>query len=328
MNHLINPAKFGQISSVFANTTTEDDLGAGVTVGYGVIGYKGKVWSTRYQGVETPLMREDGDGPRGSIEVVIIKASSFIAKRYYANGFTDDAKLAPDCQSVDGVKPDASVINKQSATCANCPQNAWGARITESGKAGKACSDSKRIAVIPAEDLANELLGGPMLLNVPAASLKDLKSFGDKLSALGYPYYAVATRIGFDPSQAYPKFTFGAIRALDDAEAREILRLRDDPRVARIISEPSENARPELPAPPAAESMFEQPPTGTARMTNNGGATMEASPPVSAEPIKRSPKAQPKETKAAPPPATPTPEVIEAAAAPADFDDMLDGLLK
>lgn len=316
MNQIINPNKFGQISSVFANTKTEDDLGSGVVTGYGVIGYKGKVWSTRYQGVETPLMRDDGDGPRGSIEVVIIKASSFISKRYYASGFTDDAKLAPDCQSVDGVKPDAAVINKQSATCATCPMNAWGSRVTDAGKQGKACSDSKRVAVIPSNDLANDLLGGPMLLNIPAASLKDLKSFGDKLSALGYPYYAVATRIGFDPAQAYPKFTFGAIRALDDAEAREILRLRDDPRVARIISEPSENARPELPAPPAAESMFEQPPAPKAEPVHHEAAQPKAAPKKAA-------------AKAAAPPATPTPEVIEAAAAaPADFDDLLDGLLK
>lgn len=324
MNQMINASSFGTLSPVFATAKKDgDDLGAGVVTGYGVIGYKGKVWSTRYQGVETPLMRDDGDGPRGSIEVVIIKASSFIAKRYYANGFTDDAKLAPDCQSVDGVRPDASVINKQSSTCAACPMNAWGSRVTEAGKQGKACSDSKRVAVIPLNDLANELLGGPMLLNVPAASLKDLKSYGDKLSSLGYPYYAVGTRIAFDPSQAYPKFVFGAIRPLDDAEAREILRLRDDPRVARIISEAQDGAHQELPA-PAMESVFEQPPQGTARTTANGGATMEKSPPTSSEPIKRA--AKPAAAKAAKP--APTPEVSEAAPAPADFDDMLDGLLK
>lgn len=313
MNQLINPSKFGPLSSVFSGAQVQDDLGAGVVTGYGVIGYKGKVWSTRYQGVETPLMRDDGDGPRGSIEVVIIKASSFIAKRYYANGFTDDAKLAPDCQSVDGVKPDASVINKQSATCAACPQNAWGARITESGKAGKACSDSKRVAVVPMNDIANELLGGPMLLNVPAASLKDLKGYGEKLAALGYPYFAVATRIAFDPSQAYPKFTFGAIRPLDDAEAREILRLRDDPRVARIISEASEGTAPAV-APPT-ESVFEQPPA--AKAPEPAPAPAPAAAPKAAAPKKAAPKAAPV-----------TPEVEETSAAPADFDDMLDGLLK
>lgn len=323
MNQLINPSQFGQISSVFQQVKAEDDLGAGVITGYGTIGYKGKVWSTRYQGVETPLMRDDGDGPRGSIEVVIIKASSFIAKRYYANGFTDDAKLAPDCQSVDGVKPDPSVINKQSSTCAACPMNAWGSRVTDAGKQGKACSDSKRVAVIPLNDLANELLGGPMLLNIPAASLKDLKGYGDKLSSLSYPYYAVGTRISFDPSQAYPKFAFSAMRPLDDAEAREILRLRDDPRVARIISEPSDAGHQELPPPVTAESVFEQPPQGTARTTQNGGATTAASPKTSSEPIKRAPKAA-----AAKPAPAPTPEVTETAAAPADFDDMLDGLLK
>lgn len=312
MNQIINPSKFGQISSVFASTPKgDDDLGAGIASSFGSIGYKGKVWSTRYQGVETPLMRDDGDGPRGSIEVIIIKGSRFISKRYYANGFQDDAKLAPDCQSADGIKPDAGVVNKQCTTCAACPQNAWGARITESGKAGKACSDSRRLAVVPMNDIANELLGGPMLLNVPAASLKDLKSYDEKLQAITFRYYAVATRIGFDPAEAYPKFTFGAIRPLDDAEAREVLRLRDDPRVARILSETADAGQQELPAPVAtAASIFEQPPEP------------KAAAPVAAA----APKAAPK--KAAPKAAPVTPEVEESQAAPADFDDMLDGLLK
>lgn len=318
MNELINPSKFGSMSTVFASKAQSDDLGAGISGGFGTIGYKGKVWSTRYQGVETPLMRADGDGPRGSIEVILVKASPFISKTFYASGFNEDAKLAPDCQSADGIRPDASVVNKQCTTCAACPQNAWGARISESGKPGKACSDSRRVAVVPMEDIGNELLGGPMLLKVPAASLKDLKGYGDKLKALGYHYFAVATRIAFDPAQAYPKFTFGAIRPLDDAEAREVLRLQDDPRVARILNETAEHTA-ELPAPAApVESIFEQPPAPKAAAP----ASAPAAAPKAAAP-KKAPAPKP-----APTPTMVTPEVEETAAAPADFDDMLDGLLK
>lgn len=239
--NLTLPKGFGAPSKVFGSVDQDnDELGAGIASSYGVIGYRGKVWSTKYQGKETPLMRDDGDGPRGSIEVVIVKAAAAISKIFYANGYQDGANAAPDCWSSDGVKPDASAQNKQHPTCAGCPRNAWGSRITESGRQGKQCADSRRIAVVPANDLANEMFGGPMLMRIPAASLKDLKAYGELLKGYGYQYYAVATRISFDPKEAYPKFVFSAIQPLDDAQAMKVLELRNDKRVAQLLNEATE----------------------------------------------------------------------------------------
>lgn len=232
------PKGFGAVSSVFGGSQAKnDELGAGVNSSYGVMGYKGKVWSTRFGGQDTPLMREDGDGPRGSIEVVLLKSSPAISKIFYRNGYVDGSNAAPDCWSANGVTPDASVQNKCNATCADCPMNAWGSRISESGKPGKACSDSRRVAIVPVNDIENELFGGPMLLRIPAASLKDLKAYGDLLDSYQYPYYAVATRISFDPKEAYPKFVFSAIRPLTDEEALKVKELRDDKRTKTVLSE-------------------------------------------------------------------------------------------
>ena len=58
------PKGFGAVSSVFRGQAGNDELGAGIASSYGVIGYRGKVWSTKYQGKETQLMRDDGDGAR------------------------------------------------------------------------------------------------------------------------------------------------------------------------------------------------------------------------------------------------------------------------
>ena len=255
------PKGFGAVSSVFGGqAATNDELGAGVASSYGVMGYKGKVWSTRFGGVDTPLMREDGDGARGSIEVVIVKAAAPISKIFYKGGYVEGSTAAPDCWSASGMAPDGSVQNKVHTTCADCPMNAWGSRVTEAGKQGKACADSRRIAVVPVADIDNELFGGPMLLRVPAASLKDLKAYGDLLNSYQYPYYAVATRISFDPKEAYPKFVFTAIRPLDDAEGRKIMALRDDKRVATVLNESSDQ-RVAAAAPAAASvpsSPFEQ----------------------------------------------------------------------
>lgn len=342
------PKGFGAVSSVFGGAAaTNDELGAGVASSYGVMGYKGKVWSTRYQGVETPLMREDGDGARGSIEVVIVKAAAPISKIYYKGGYTEGSTAAPDCWSANGQTPDGSVQNKVHATCADCPMNAWGSRVTEAGKQGKACADSRRIAVVPVADIDNELFGGPMLLRVPAASLKDLKAYGDLLNNYQYPYYAVATRISFDPKEAYPKFVFSAIRPLNDGEARKIMALRDDKRVSTVLNETADQrvsaAAPATASVPA--SPFETP-AEAPKLSEQAKATAPAVDPEAeakkAAAAERKRKAAEAAAEAARLAALAAAEdededaIIDAAGAtmttpegnaPASFDDMLDKIL-
>lgn len=314
MNAIV-PQQFGALSTKFAGQPREDDLSAGIQAGFGIVGYKGKVWSIRYRGQETPLMRPDGDGPRNSIEAVILKASGHVSKIWYENGYVEGSNAAPDCFSTNGVTPDGASKKRQSNSCASCPMNQWGARITPQGKQGKACSDSKRLAVVPLDDFQNAAFGGPLLLRVPAASLRDLAGFDDKMKALGYPYYSIGVRISFDTAEAYPKFVFGAIRPLTDAEADTVIAMRNGRQVATILAEGSEmSAAPTVPAP--AASVFEQPP-----------ATPVAAPVVAA------PVAPVAPVVAAPAPVTVAPVAPVApapAAAPtmnADFEAQLDAAL-
>jgi hypothetical protein len=238
-NELALSQGFGAVSSLFGGNKAgvNDELGAGVNSSYGIVGIKGKVWSIRFAGEEKQLMRDDGDGPRNSVEVVLLKASPAISKIFYKNGYVDGANAAPDCWSADGIKPDSSVQAKCHSTCADCPMNAWGSRVTDAGKQGKQCADSRRVAVVPSEDMDNDLFGGPMLLRIPAASLKDLKAYGDLLSSYQYPYYGAVTRIAFDSKEAFPKLVFNAVRPLTDAEAAKVLKLREDKRVSVVLSE-------------------------------------------------------------------------------------------
>jgi len=236
MNQII-PASFGAVSNKFASTPVADDLSSGIQSSFGLIGYKGKVWSVRYRGDETPLMREDGDGPRNSIEVVILQAAKTVSKIWYKDGYVEGSNAAPDCFSNNGVVPEVSSKLKQCETCAACPMNQWGSRITPAGKQGKACSDSKRLAVVPEQDMLNEAHGGPMLLRVPAASLQDIAMYGQKMQQMGFPYYAVVTKISFDPNEAFPKFIFTGVRPLNDAEADVVLAHREGHQVERILSE-------------------------------------------------------------------------------------------
>lgn len=178
MSNQLIPQNFGAVASRFQNVQVEDDLSSGIQSSFGIIGYKGKVWSIRYRGDETQLMREDGDGPKSSIEVVILKASKHVSKIWYEHGYVEGSSAAPDCFSNNGVTPEPTAAKPQCSTCAMCPHNQWGSRITPAGKAGKACADSKRVAVTPAGDIANDVYGGPMLLRIPAASLQDLAMYG------------------------------------------------------------------------------------------------------------------------------------------------------
>lgn len=259
MNAIV-PQNFGPLSTKFASVPKEDDLSAGVQQGFGILGYKGKVWSLRYRGNDTPLMREDGDGPRNSVELVILKASQHVSKIWYEHGYQEGSSAAPDCFSTNGTTPDMGSKKKQANVCAACPRNAWGSRITPEGKQGKECSDSKRLAVVPLGDIKNEIYGGALLLRVPAASLREVAGYGEKMQALGYPYYAIGTRIAFDAGEAYPKFVFNAIRPLTDAEAVAVIEMRESPAVARLLAEGSENASQAPVTPAAVASAFEQPP--------------------------------------------------------------------
>ena len=104
MSNITIPNKFGAVSTVFANANINNDLAAGVVSGFGIISYRGKVWRTKYRGEERDLMREDGDGPRSSIEVVILKASSNLAKIFYESGYVEGSTAQPDCWSSNGLK--------------------------------------------------------------------------------------------------------------------------------------------------------------------------------------------------------------------------------
>lgn len=257
MSSNIIPFPSGQLSSIFAGQNYQDELSTGIAGGFGHIGYKGKVWAIRYRGREFPLMRDDGDGPRNSIEVVILKSSTVISKIFYAQQFADGSTERPDCYSLNGVAPELDSRARQNDICATCRHNMWGSQITPSGKQGKACKDAKRIAVVPLGDIKNEAFGGALLLRIPPTSLAAAAQYGQTMQKMGYPLVGIGTRISFDPGEAYPKFMFQAVRPLTDLEAQFALEMRNDPQVDRILAESEHTAVPGSQYPGA---VFEQPP--------------------------------------------------------------------
>lgn len=212
-----------------------DDLSAGVSGSFAVVSFKGSKFRVKYQGEETMVLNADGD-PAASLEAVLVKANGHLTKNYYKVGYTEGATEKPDCFSLDGVRPDREAPLPQASTCAMCPQNVFGSRMTPAGKKAKACQDNRRVAVVPLNDMRNEIYGGPMLLRIPAGSLGDLAQMGKELKARGFPYNAVAVKIAFDHNVAYPKLTFRPLRPLTEEEATAVAEHLSDDKLDRILS--------------------------------------------------------------------------------------------
>ena len=142
------------------------------------------------------------------LNVVVVGANPRLSKTYYAKQWDpNDEATGPDCFSLDGIGPDASVSKPENHTCAGCPKNAWGSKISATGQEVKACSDQKRLAIVAAEDPE-----GPVyLLQVTPAALKGLNQYQKELSVRGIPPEVVKTTLSFDTSASFPKlqFSFG-----------------------------------------------------------------------------------------------------------------------
>ena len=202
--------------------------------GYPTVSIKGKVFTLK-RGDEKTLITNADDEPARSLEVVILKAGPAgdkLAKVFYKSGYTEGSDAKPLCYSNDGVAPSINATEPQCKTCSACPQNVWGSHVSEDGKKGKACSDSKRLAIAPAGQIND-----PMLMRVPAASLKALTAFGQQLAKRGVPYQAVVAKIGFDYSVAHPALTFKPVGFVDEGTLGEIKEMMESDLVKRISGE-------------------------------------------------------------------------------------------
>jgi hypothetical protein len=149
----------------------------------------------------------------GGFPVISIKGKVFHIQR----GDEKGSVAKPTCYSNDGLSPAADAENPQAKKCAVCPHNQWGSRITDNGGKGKACGDSMRLAISPPDQIND-----PMLIRVPAASLKTLGQYGAQLAKRGVEPNHVLTKIGFDYNVAHPALTFKAMRFVEADELAQV----------------------------------------------------------------------------------------------------------
>lgn len=234
-----------ELMSQFAAFSGADDLNAGVSSGFPVMSIRGAKWRIAQGGEETPICMPGTKDLAPFVNVVIMRANPALSKTYYEGAFVEGSDAPPACSSNDGIAPLPDSPKKQCDSCAACPQNVWGSKISPSGTKIKACADVRRLAVLPADDLGFS----PILLRVPGASLSDLAAYGKALKQRGIPSGAVVTKLSFDPDASYPKIVPQFSRMLTGEEMALVASRLSESVVDDILGTGVQRTAPQLAAP-------------------------------------------------------------------------------
>lgn len=173
----------------------------------------------------------DGTKSTGPVELVVV---DFVARNeFYDRDFDKDDVTPPACFAIgDNPKelvPSANSPVTQSDTCKGCPMNEFGSK-----GAGKACSNTRYLAVLPPD--ADE----DTPLSILKVASTGLKSFDGIVASVARtfqtPPVGVVLTIGFDDNVDYPKLEFSnpvpnenlAVHFARQEEARELLRREPD----------------------------------------------------------------------------------------------------
>lgn len=233
MSQLI-PFENSQLPAYLKSQPLGNSLSTASGLGFPTVSIKGKVFHIKRSDSLTIVSTIDENGeqaPARYIDVVILNGNPGTAKVYYAGGYTEGSDSAPQCFSNDGKVPSPEVAEPESSNCATCAHNIWGSRISEDGKKGRECSDSKRLAIATSDAPQDA-----MLIRVPAASLKAWNEYLKMLSTRGVSnYQAVVTRIGFDYSVAHPALTFKPVGFLDEGTYASVVEMVESDLVGQII---------------------------------------------------------------------------------------------
>lgn len=196
-----------------------------------------------------------------TLDVILVgvNPSGAMSRTYFAKGFDANAEgVAPDCSSDNGIGPSVTAKSPQCGTCAACPWNVLGSKISDNGNSSKACSESKKLAVLIADNTGGHVFE----LRVPYMSAKNLKVYVDNLTKSGVQAYSIVTRLGFDPATAYPQLTFEPVGYITQEQMQDVMEVGGSDEVKQATGELDKPIDPSrlLAAPQAATPNAGMPP--------------------------------------------------------------------
>lgn len=148
------------------------------------------------------LMLPDGSKAT-EIQVVIIDFTS--RNEYYDGAFDKNNIRPPACFAIGDVPselvPSANSPEKQADSCAECPMNQFG-----SAGAGKACKNTRVLAVVPADADENDPI---WTIKVSPTAIKGFDGYVRNVQRMfGVPVVGVITTISFDENSDYAQLKF------------------------------------------------------------------------------------------------------------------------
>lgn len=142
--------------------------------------------SGSYVSFKNANLKIDGQPiPNNRADVRVLAAIS--ERAWYDGPFDSDNAQVPACYSLDDDSPHEDAADPQSDTCAECPKNKWGTAPPRPGSdkpgRGKACRESARIVIVPANV---PLKTAPMsIAKIPVTSISTVTNFCDRCSQAG-----------------------------------------------------------------------------------------------------------------------------------------------
>ncbi len=168
----------------------------------------------------------DGTVADGPLNAVILDWRNFNA--YYTKAYDPKNPAGPSCFAIafnmNDLEPHEQApepqdqLEGQPGGCEKCIRNQYGTASTGNGKA---CRNTIRLAVVPAD--CNESTT-PMILRAAPSSIKLWSAYVAELEQFDKHPLEVQTLISFDPHAAYPKLNFKASGEVEDLELIMALR--------------------------------------------------------------------------------------------------------
>lgn len=143
------------------------------------------------------------------------------ARSYWQNKYgSGEGSQPPDCTSADMV----TGVGNPGGDCLKCPFAQFGSAIDDKGKPGKgqACQHRKLMLFLRQEDMI------PMLISVPASSVKLAQKYFLRLAGAALPYQAVTTQLRLTKTKnaggtEYTQIDFAMGRELKEDEVAKAM---------------------------------------------------------------------------------------------------------
>ena len=157
----------------------------------------------------------DGTKTPGPIDIIIVDFCT--VHSLYSGAFDPKNITPPVCFAIGdnpgSMVPSANSPEKQSDGCTACPMNQYN---TASIGAGKACKNTRKLAVLPPDASMDDPL---WTLSVSATALKGYDAYVNSIARqFQVPPYGVITSVSFDPNQTYGTLIFSDPRPNENVE--------------------------------------------------------------------------------------------------------------